>query len=848
MDGVGALGAASSVQHLPTATFSLKKGHVRKQAHHLKNWVDRFLVLDKDNHTLLYYGKEGDLEPRRTFTLLPGVNVVGPMQKNSKPLGIWTFRIEYGHDMEEAMPVATPPLGSQEDLHAIHNRSGPAAAAAPHTADTTATTTPTKQGFLRRFSAYFGNGNSSDQKFIEFGVETEDACEAWVVAIREAVLGHGTATASSNTSAAAAAVATVGAVPHVHTLSVPNATHGLLEPPSSTSPLKRLLSSQIETGAEYGTVPQPLKAIFEGPPKESFVNAESFSIFTATGGLTVYREMVGPDAYSQVLDNMLHRARLHNRCLIILALAAGIMLLSYILNSVNAALNTALLWSGIGLAALDFVYFKYQGIMSAVHEDVEYPAQFMTTKPARGTPHTVFKTIINDSHRFMWDSALVSHKVIEKRDDHTDVVHVIQKPVWFWPLWLSPRDYVLLRYWRREEDGSYFIFYQSIEHGAAPPTSQFVRGDIDTAVYIIAPLKPEFTEVTTGLMTSNITFMMKCDLRARFPWWSRALQWDYHICLPWLQSIASLSDHISSKDYVSTALRKGTSTANISGDLEGDTAPVPEEEVRALRRSATVGAGLGKTLSSGETFSISTVEGSWGEPETNVFRIRGPTYLSDGVKIPARIAPFRLVGLDVYAMKDPLERNNLCARKGSFVEHKAGPEFTLVVNILVPTSSNLSCVMYFQPRTADWKEEYPTFATMLQQFMDGDDDFRNKRFKLIPRIAEGSFIIRGAVKSKPAIIGNKGVRMGYHKGVSSIGTPWFEIDIDVSSDPHARILTNLVIGGTKTVVVDLAFLFESQSTDELPETIFGTARYRRINLAKNKLVPPGGSLGYEDMQ
>lgn len=48
---------------------------------------------------------------------------------------------------------------------------------------------------------------------------------------------------------------------------------------------------------------------------------------------------------------------------------------------------------------------------------------------------------------------------------------------------------VLTRYWRREEDGSYFIMYQSSEHADYPETSKQVRGNILGSVFTIAPQK-----------------------------------------------------------------------------------------------------------------------------------------------------------------------------------------------------------------------------------------------------------------------------------------------------------------------------------------------------------------------
>ncbi len=105
-----------------------------------------------------------------------------------------------------------------------------------------------------------------------------------------------------------------------------------------------------------------------------------------------------------------------------------------------------------------------------------------------------------------------------------------------------------------------------------------------------------------------------------------------------------------------------------------------------------------------------------------------------------------------------------------------------------------------------------------------DDNFRNSRFKLIPTVVEGTFIIKQSVGSKPALIGNK-LDLVYSRGPN-----YFEVDIDISSNSVANTVVGLVRGVTKSLVVDMAFLLESQSEEELPETILGTVRLQRVSL------------------
>ena len=50
----------------------------------------------------------------------------------------------------------------------------------------------------------------------------------------------------------------------------------------------------------------------------------------------------------------------------------------------------------------------------------------------------------------------------------------------------------------------------------------------------------------------------------------------------------------------------------------------------------------------------------------------------------------------------------------------------------------------------------PCFPQLAQRFFKGfDDELRDCRFKLCPRIVEGPFVVRHGVPNKPAILGKK---------------------------------------------------------------------------------------------
>ncbi|CAL1359507.1 unnamed protein product [Linum trigynum] len=84
-------------------------------------------------------------------------------------------------------------------------------------------------------------------------------------------------------------------------------------------------------------------------------------------------------------------------------------------------------------------------------------------------------------------------------------------------------------------------------------------------------------------------------------------------------------------------------------------------------------------------------------------------------------------------VKSDKREDDLAGRPGSIVQKYAaqgGPEFFLIINIQVPGSTTYSLALYFMMNTP--LEDSP----LLQSFVNGDDAFRNSRFKLIPYISK----------------------------------------------------------------------------------------------------------------
>ena len=83
---------------------------------------------------------------------------------------------------------------------------------------------------------------------------------------------------------------------------------------------------------------------------------------------------------------------------------------------------------------------------------------------------------------------VASFRIIDTINDHMDVIHLVFRPLYLFPSWTAPRDFVLYRFWKYDDDGSYQICFDSALHRDCPPVTGYVRGEMHS-VYTIAPLK-----------------------------------------------------------------------------------------------------------------------------------------------------------------------------------------------------------------------------------------------------------------------------------------------------------------------------------------------------------------------
>ncbi|ONM25955.1 Protein ENHANCED DISEASE RESISTANCE 2 [Zea mays] len=204
----------------------------------------------------------------------------------------------------------------------------------------------------------------------------------------------------------------------------------------------------------------------------------------------------------------------------------------------------------------------------------------------------------------------------------------------------------------------------------------------------------------------------------------------------------------------------------------------------------------------------------WTVPDSKLFKVRSKNFPNDKSKIPAASYLMELAAIDWF--KDTKRMDNVGRQKNCVAQVAAEKGMhTFIVNLQIPGSTHYSMVMYFV--TSSLKK-----GSLLQRFFDGDDDFRNSRLKLIPSVPKGSWIVRQSVGSTPCLLG-KAVDCNYFRSPG-----YLEVDVDIGSSAVANGVLGLVFGVVTTLVVDMAFLIQANTYEELPEQVIGAARLSNV--------------------
>jgi hypothetical protein len=527
------------------------------------------------------------------------------------------------------------------------------------------------------------------------------------------------------------------------------------------------------------------------------------------------------------------------------------------------------------------------------------------------SPASVFDTVMAlGPSRAEWDFCFHQGRVVEHINGHLDVVHKQFHSKWH-PWRMKPRDMVFQRYWRRDEDGTYVILYNSTKHEKCPPSKKFVRAWLQYGGYIISPLKGRNGDAKR----CTVMHIMKVDWRDWRSLWNKSR--NRELTLLMLERIAAIRELYKVKDkplipahpdirkknedifYESaerqaepanhrdrlpkqaaleetdskflviaddeffdaddnTSWERGSESELISSDeVEGSSMDEAEPDTLnhiAVSKAATIKKRL-QDLTSGAgqrhpSFSrrkgvtdeddlefmrmaCSLDTKTWDVAEPGTFLIRGKRYLKDNKKVKAGNPLMQLVAVDWFQSNQ--REDHIAARDGCVIQklfarqksaQKVAESYFVVINLQVPGTPTYSLVLYYMANKR--LQDIP----LLENFVRGDNHYRDSRFKLCPHVAKGPWIVKQSVGKSACLIG-EALDIAYHSSDN-----YMELDIDIGSSSVAKGVVNLVSGYVTKLVLEMAFLIQANTEEELPEKLLGTVCISNLEMGKSVPPPP----------
>ncbi|KAH7574015.1 hypothetical protein JRO89_XS03G0240200 [Xanthoceras sorbifolium] len=222
----------------------------------------------------------------------------------------------------------------------------------------------------------------------------------------------------------------------------------------------------------------------------------------------------------------------------------------------------------------------------------------------------------------------------------------------------------------------------------------------------------------------------------------------------------------------------------------------------------------------------------WASPPGDLFSLRSKNYLTKKQKVPSGDYLLQPIGMDWLRSSTKLD--NVLSRPDNRVSHalrkaqsqgRSLKSFVFAVNLQVPGKDQHSAVFYFAT-----EDPIPS-GSLLYRFVNGDDAFRNQRFKIVNRIVKGPWIVKKAVGNYSACILGKALTCNYHRGHN-----YLEIDVDIASSTIATAVLHLALGYVTSVTIDMGFLVEAQTEDELPERLIGAVRVCQMEMSSAFVV------------
>jgi len=221
----------------------------------------------------------------------------------------------------------------------------------------------------------------------------------------------------------------------------------------------------------------------------------------------------------------------------------------------------------------------------------------------------------------------------------------------------------------------------------------------------------------------------------------------------------------------------------------------------------------------------------WDDIDATSFKVRGPNYVTDRKKAFSERAICDLCVVDLFESDTDIEHNTASRAAGTIRRLRDSGELRrlFIINFrIVPIHF---VIVFAFPQQYNMND--PSVA-LLNEFMSEnmDDAERTKRLKAIPRVVEGPWVAKGLLGETPGIVG-KNIPIQYHVGENEI-----EASIQCTASGFAQRMVRVLKPAASALTIELAFVIQGNTPEELPEQILGGCRITSPNVALLRCVKP----------
>ncbi len=244
---------------------------------------------------------------------------------------------------------------------------------------------------------------------------------------------------------------------------------------------------------------------------------------------------------------------------------------------------------------------------------------------------------------------------------------------------------------------------------------------------------------------------------------------------------------------------------------------------------------------------IGSLQNCWSEPVYSDFRVRGANYLKDKVKVSSGPFLFPLRGVEMF-LSDVCPEN--IGRYHVLLSSKLRNKPTFLINYRLPWG-NFVAYHEIPPKFLPFLKHCYQPESSTAPSMDGmspaevcacryflaDENQKNQTLKIIPKVVKGPWIVKKAADGKPAIVTNK-MPTSYHFQPASEGkAEYFEVDLDIVASSAARGILAVAQRYTKSLTLDLCFVLQGNTPDELPEQLVAGSRIHGLDPLTAPMLP-----------